>query len=84
QLALDWRSQFEVPQSSLDVLTQLGERVPLVAITNGNVDLDKIGLTPYFQCVLKAGPDGLAKPATDMFAKAKRFLDIPAENILHV
>ncbi len=53
QLALEWRSQFDVPQQSLDVLAELGERIPLVAITNGNVDLDKIGLTPYFQCVLK-------------------------------
>ncbi len=84
QLALEWRSQFDVPQQSLDVLAELGERIPLVAITNGNVDLDKIGLTPYFQCVLKAGPDGLAKPAADLFVKAQQFLDLPAENILHV
>ncbi|ELI5396430.1 5-amino-6-(5-phospho-D-ribitylamino)uracil phosphatase YigB [Vibrio parahaemolyticus] len=84
QLALEWRSQFDVPQQSLDVLAELGERIPLVAITNGNVDLDKIGLMPYFQLVLKAGPDGLAKPAADLFVKAQQFLDLPAENILHV
>ncbi|WP_319535761.1 5-amino-6-(5-phospho-D-ribitylamino)uracil phosphatase YigB [uncultured Vibrio sp.] len=84
QVALDWRNRFEVPQQSLDVLTQLGEQVPLVAITNGNVDLDKVGLTPYFKSVLKAGPDGLAKPAGDMFSKAQQVLDLPAENILHV
>lgn len=84
QVALDWRSRFDVPQQSLDVLTQLGEKIPLVAITNGNVDLDKVGLTPYFQRVLKAGPDGLAKPAQDMFTKAQQILGLPAENILHV
>jgi putative hydrolase of the HAD superfamily len=84
QVALDWRSRFEVPQQSLDVLTQLGEKIPLVAITNGNVDLDKVGLTAYFQSVLKAGPDGLAKPAGDMFVKAQQILGLPAENILHV
>ncbi|MDG2840020.1 HAD hydrolase-like protein, partial [Vibrio parahaemolyticus] len=66
-VALDWRNRFEVPQQSLDVLEELAQHIPLVAITNGNVDLDRIGLTPYFQQVLKAGPDGLAKPATDMF-----------------
>ncbi|MCV5246385.1 5-amino-6-(5-phospho-D-ribitylamino)uracil phosphatase YigB, partial [Escherichia coli] len=69
-VALDWRNRFEVPQQSLDVLEELTQHIPLVAITNGNVDLDRIGLTPYFQQVLKAGPDGLAKPATDMFTKA--------------
>ncbi|WP_243975390.1 5-amino-6-(5-phospho-D-ribitylamino)uracil phosphatase YigB [Vibrio natriegens] len=84
QVALDWRNRFKVPQLSLNVLAQLGEQIPLVAITNGNVDLDKVGLTLYFKSVLKAGPDGLAKPAGDMFAKAQQILDLPAENILHV
>ncbi len=84
EVALDWRSRFEVPQSSLDILAQLGEKMPLLAITNGNVDLDKVGLMPYFQTVLKAGPDGLAKPAGDMFMKAQQILELPAENILHV
>ncbi len=36
EVALGWRSQFEVPQLSLDVLTQLGKKLPLLAITNGN------------------------------------------------
>ncbi len=84
QVALDWRSRFDVPQQSLELLAKLSEKIPLLAITNGNVDLDKVGLTPYFHSVLKAGPDGFAKPATDMFAKAQRILDLPAENILHV
>ncbi|MFN1651799.1 5-amino-6-(5-phospho-D-ribitylamino)uracil phosphatase YigB [Vibrio sp. SCSIO 43153] len=83
-VALDWRNRFEVPQQSLDVLAELAQAIPLVAITNGNVDLDRIGLTPYFQQVLKAGPDGSAKPAPDMFTKAQQFLALPRECILHV
>ncbi|MGR5069930.1 MULTISPECIES: 5-amino-6-(5-phospho-D-ribitylamino)uracil phosphatase YigB [Vibrio] len=83
-VALDWRSQFKVPQQSLDVLAELSDKVPLVAITNGNVDLDRVGLAPFFQSVLKAGPDGQAKPASDLFTKAQQCLDLPAENILHV
>ncbi|MGR5238515.1 5-amino-6-(5-phospho-D-ribitylamino)uracil phosphatase YigB [Vibrio alfacsensis] len=83
-VALAWRSQFEVPQQSLDVLAELSEKIPLVAITNGNVDLDRVGLTPFFQSVLKAGLDGQAKPAPDLFTKAQQCLDLPAEHILHV
>ncbi|EDP57431.1 5-amino-6-(5-phospho-D-ribitylamino)uracil phosphatase YigB [Vibrio sp. AND4] len=83
-VALDWRNRFELPQQSLDVLAELGQNIPLVAITNGNVDLDKSGLTPYFQQVLKAGPDGSAKPSPEMFRKAQQFLDLPSERILHV
>ncbi|WP_045497921.1 5-amino-6-(5-phospho-D-ribitylamino)uracil phosphatase YigB [Vibrio hyugaensis] len=83
-VALDWRNRVDVPQQSLDVLAELSQAIPLVVITNGNVDLDRIGLTPYFQQVLKAGPDGSAKPAPDMFSKAQQFLALPSENILHV
>ncbi|BBM63415.1 5-amino-6-(5-phospho-D-ribitylamino)uracil phosphatase YigB [Vibrio alfacsensis] len=83
-IALDWRSRFTVPQTSLDILTQLRKQLPLVAITNGNVDLDRIGLAPFFELVLKAGPDGRAKPEPDLFNKAQQFLDVPAQHILHV
>jgi putative hydrolase of the HAD superfamily len=56
----------------------------LVAITNGNVDPHKIGLGQYFQRILKAGPNGRAKPYPDMFDKAQQYLDVDAINILHV
>ncbi|KLN64437.1 5-amino-6-(5-phospho-D-ribitylamino)uracil phosphatase YigB [Vibrio sp. VPAP30] len=78
------RSDFTVPQESHGVMAELAKRFPLVAITNGNVDVDKIGLANYFSLVLKAGPDGYAKPHQELFHKAQRFLSVPAENILHV
>ncbi len=84
QHVLDWRSDFDVPHETHQFLTTLSERVPLVAITNGNVDVDKIGLGRYFSLVLKAGPDGRAKPYADMFDKAADFLALPRQQILHV
>ena len=78
------RSDFEVPEQAHKVMAELSNRMPLVAITNGNVDVEKIGLSQYFQLVLKAGPDGFAKPHAQMFDKAVSFLEVPAENILHV
>ncbi|MFM2588322.1 5-amino-6-(5-phospho-D-ribitylamino)uracil phosphatase YigB [Vibrio sp. TBV020] len=78
------RSDFTVPQEAHQVLKQLATHLPLVAITNGNVDVEKIGLAPYFSLVLKAGPDGYAKPHCDLFDKARSYLALPAENILHV
>ena len=56
----------------------------MVAITNGNVDVEKIGLAKYFSLILKAGPNGYAKPHSDMFDQAQRFLAIDAQEILHV
>ncbi|WP_135445478.1 5-amino-6-(5-phospho-D-ribitylamino)uracil phosphatase YigB [Vibrio tasmaniensis] len=82
--ALWLRNQVEVPQETHRVMAELSQRIPLVAITNGNVDPHKIGLGQYFQLILKAGPDGRAKPYPDMFDKAQQYLNCDAENILHV
>jgi len=83
-LVLELRSDFKVPDSSLQVLDKLSKTMPLVAITNGNVDIHKIGLSRYFSKVLKAGADGRAKPHQEMYHKAVQFLELPAKSILHV
>ncbi|HIQ15199.1 MAG TPA: HAD family hydrolase, partial [Leucothrix sp.] len=78
------RSNFTVPKSSFDLLATLAEHYPVIAITNGNVDTDKINLSDKFQFILKAG-DGLnAKPEGDLFIKAARILDIEVSDILHI
>lgn len=81
---LRFRSDFQVPPSSHQVLQTLSRAMPLVAITNGNVDVEKIGLASYFSLVLRAGPDGYAKPHRALFDKATAFLALPPSNILHV
>lgn len=78
------RNRVTIPAESLNTLAQLSRKIPLVAITNGNVDLDKIGLSPFFKATFKAGPNGLSKPHPDMFDQAARFLDIEPASILHV
>lgn len=78
------RNLVDVPPESHAVLSRLAAEMPLVAITNGNVDPEKIGLAGYFQLVLKAGPDGYAKPHSDMFHRAQQFVNLPAQAILHV
>ncbi|HAS8423692.1 TPA: 5-amino-6-(5-phospho-D-ribitylamino)uracil phosphatase YigB [Vibrio vulnificus] len=83
-VALYWRSQLVVPSETHRVMRLLADKLPLVAITNGNVDVAAIGLQGYFQAVLKAGPDGVAKPAGDLFQRAEQILQLPAQRILHV
>lgn len=78
------RSDFEVPQKNLAVLAKLATRYPLVAITNGNVDLDRVGLAPYFQHVFKAGDGIRMKPYPDLFQQAESALGIAGQHILHV
>ncbi|POB65317.1 2-haloalkanoic acid dehalogenase, partial [Vibrio vulnificus] len=82
--ALYWRSQLVVPSETHRVMRLLADKLPLVAITNGNVDVAAIGLQGYFQAILKAGPDGVAKPAGDLFQRAEQILQLPAQRILHI
>lgn len=79
-----WRSQVEMPQSTHDTLRYLAEHIPLVAITNGNADPRQMGIEGYFRFILRAGPDGRAKPAQDMYQLAAERLNLPCGEILHV
>ncbi|MDU4093278.1 MAG: 5-amino-6-(5-phospho-D-ribitylamino)uracil phosphatase YigB [Pantoea sp.] len=79
-----WRSKVDVPPETHVALAALAERVPLVAITNGNAEPHLFGLDGYFQFVLRAGPHGRAKPYQDMYHLAAQRLNLAPENILHV
>ncbi len=79
-----WRSRIDVPQETHDTLAALGQKYPLVAITNGNANPDLCGLSKYFEFTLVAGRDGRAKPWDDMYQLAAERLEIPLANILHV
>lgn len=79
------RSNFSIEPSVFAVLKQLSSRYPLVAITNGNVDIHRLGLTPYFVSYYRAGENGLRmKPYPDMLKAACRELDIKESELLHI
>jgi len=78
------RSDFIVPENTFAVLSRLADKIPLIAVTNGNVDTDKIGLTPYFSAVIKPGNGLRMKPYPDLFSLAAKQLDVSPQNILHV
>lgn len=82
--ALWLRNHVDVPEETHRVMAILAEKLPLIAITNGNVDANIIGLGDYFQFILKAGPDGRSKPYADMFDLAAKKLAIPSGEILHI
>lgn len=80
----EWRSRVDVPQETHDTLIRLAKKWPLVAITNGNAQPERFGLSDYFQFVLRAGPDGRSKPYADMYHLAAEKLNVPLAEILHV
>lgn len=79
-----YRNQIDIPAITHTVMQKLSKKIPLIAITNGNVDAEKIGLSDYFEQVYRAGPDGRSKPHADLFQRAQQHLSLPAHHILHV
>lgn len=86
--ALDYfyaaRSDFVLPESCHQLMTALQANVPLVAITNGNVDTDKIDISKYFTEIYHAGAGLISKPDPDMFTQACKALAIKPNELLHV
>jgi putative hydrolase of the HAD superfamily len=78
------RSNFTLNKNIHSLLKTLSENLPLVAITNGNVDLQQIGLDGYFSACFKSSVALPMKPNKAMFDAAQSYLNIPHENILHV
>ncbi|WP_087020585.1 5-amino-6-(5-phospho-D-ribitylamino)uracil phosphatase YigB [Thaumasiovibrio subtropicus] len=78
------RHEIDVPHETHNVLKALSAHFPLAAITNGNVDIHKIGLGDYFSFSLQGGVEGAAKPAKDLFEIAAARTHIPLKHWLHV
>jgi len=78
------RSNFIVPTESIELLEKLAKHYPIIAITNGNVDVKQIGLQNKFKFILKAGAQFKAKPQADMFIEAANRLNIKVSDILHI
>lgn len=80
----DARSAFSLSDSVHQLMATLADKVPLVAITNGNVDPHKTGLAPYFKSIFHASITRPAKPAPHMFDETANLLNLPPAHILHV
>ncbi|MCL4409000.1 MAG: HAD-IA family hydrolase [Gammaproteobacteria bacterium] len=82
---LNVRNQVTIADDVHLLLAQLAEKYPLVAVSNGNADIQRIGLNNYFQAAWRPGAGLRGKPFHDMFAAvhAQFGLTHPAQ-ILHV
>ncbi|GGF78941.1 HAD-IA family hydrolase [Alteromonas lipolytica] len=78
------RSDFSVSDDVKQVLAALAAKVPLVAITNGNVDISKIGIADYFTHTYHASVTRPSKPHPHMFDEAVAALNLLPQDILHV
>lgn len=78
------RNRVELYADVLPVLERLSERVALVALTNGNADLETIGLDHLFSVRLSAADVGAPKPHPAMFRAACEQLGLRPGDLVHV
>jgi len=78
------RNNVELYPDSLHALERIAALVPVASISNGNADLEVIGLHHLFHTRLNAAGVGVPKPDARIFIAASDALGIPPEDILHV
>lgn len=78
------RNEVELYPEVGRTLPALAARHRIVALTNGNADLARIGLDRHFHGAVFAREVGCAKPDPRIFAHALALLDLPPAEVWHV
>lgn len=78
------RNRVTLYTDTLPGLRRLAKRFRLGTITNGNADVERIGLSEHFGFTVTARQTGVAKPHPTIFRRAGRMAEVPAAAILHV
>lgn len=78
------RQQVVLFDDAEPALAALAKRFPLVALSNGNADVQRIGLGAYFKASVSAQGFGIAKPDPRIFRAAAQAAGVPPEAVLHV
>lgn len=78
------RNAVNLYPGSLSALQRIAARWPVASLTNGNADLERIGIHGHFVHHVSARNSGVAKPDRRIFAAAAALLDVEPAHILHV
>lgn len=78
------RNQVEFYPDAIDALARIAARMPVAAVSNGNADLERIGLAHHFSFQLGSREFGAAKPHPGIFHAACARLGVAPAQVLHV
>jgi putative hydrolase of the HAD superfamily len=78
------RNSVEFYPDTLPALRRIGARWPMASLTNGNADLQRIGIHTHFAHRVCARDTGAAKPDARIFQAAAKLLGVEPGSILHV
>lgn len=78
------RQEVRFFDDALPALEALAARYPLVALSNGNANIERVGLGRFFKASLSAERLGVGKPDARIFEAAAQAAGVPPEAVLHV
>ncbi len=78
------RQRVDLFDDALPALAFWSARYPVVALSNGNADVHRVGLGAHFHASVSARETGVAKPDARIFEAAARAAGVPPEAVLHV
>ena len=78
------RNSVELYPDSLPALERITARWPLASLTNGNADLQRVGIHTHFAHHVCARDTGSSKPDARIFLAAAERLGVAPDEILHV
>jgi putative hydrolase of the HAD superfamily len=71
-------------EDAVPALDFLKSKYPLVALSNGNADIHKVGLGNYFMAAFNPINLGVSKPDAKMFHAGAQALGVLPEEVLHI
>lgn len=78
------RQRVDLFEDARPALEFLSRRFPLVSVSNGNADLQRVGIASYFRAAISAREFGVGKPDPRIFHAAAGAVDLTPEDVLHV
>ena len=78
------RNSVDLFDDALPALQYLAAKYPIVAISNGTADIQRVGLVKYFKGAISAHEFGIAKPDPRIFKAAAAAVGISVANVLHI
>lgn len=84
EVFINERMRVELYEDARPALAWLAQRYPVVALSNGNADVQRIGLGEFFHASLSAQAFGLGKPDPRFFHAAAQAAGVLPHEVLHV
>jgi FMN hydrolase / 5-amino-6-(5-phospho-D-ribitylamino)uracil phosphatase len=78
------RQRVDLYDDALPALAELASCFPVVALSNGNADVHRVGLGAHFHAALSAQRFGVAKPDPRIFHAGANAAGVESHQVLHV